>query len=450
MVDEAVGSLGSAIAGGTNLSGAWDMPITKGLQLNQQDEFKRMQAEAQAIERDRKEQEAIRKFITYEDTGKWNFANNAKAFGDYYQSVLPKLKQAYKDRDEMAMAKMRNEIAMTAAQLRTIDRDQAEIFRPVTGSLTRRKVQDIYSKQGFDGLIRENEKYPFAPLTYIEGDNIKVKDVADPKLDKVINQKITDVFSGMPTLKKIGFQGSQPVFEINKNDPNYIEARNAALIDISQNKDLVDAILYTQDFRDFYDKNVTSMGKSFEEIDEEDLTDILKSYIIDKFDGIEKTRTKTKVGAKPSSGSSNQMGVYFTGGKDVFTFSDMGDGIKKVGTKGTGAANPEFTGTITTTNISTGQPSSKKVTYKMLSPEIKYIGNGKFQVQGRREGDDVTSSLKELIVDAAAIKSALSLNDKGLEQFFGYKASAPASAKKAPAKPAAPANKWEKNKRKTS
>ena len=459
MVDEAVGSLGSAIAGGTNLSGSWDMPITKGLQLNQQDEFKRMQAEAQAIERDRKRQEAMSKYMFYDDNGKWNYAKNAKAFGDYYQSVLPKLEQASKNQDVYALSRLKNEIATTAAQLRTIDRDEAEIFKPIRGSVTRNAAQKIYQKEGIDGIMRVNEQYPFAPIAQVDEDNIRIIDVDDPKVDKVINQKITEVFSGMPTLKRVGYQGSQPVFEIDKKDPQYLEARNAAVMGVVENEDLVDKILYTQDFRNFYDENVTAKGKRFEDIGQEGLTDLLEAYVLNKFENVEKTRTKSKVGAKPSSGSGSKMGIYFDGGKDVFTFSDMGDGIKKVDTKGTGSANPAFTGNLVAWNDTAKKnlPLPIKSTFKMLSPEIKYLGDGTFRVIGRKEGDDAMASLKEIIVDAASLKAALSLNDKGLEQFFGYKAAptttkpAAAKATKKPAnKNASPANKWKSAKRKSS
>lgn len=415
-------SLGEAISGGTNLSGNFGSPISYGLQLNQRNVILEAQQEERKRLKQQQLEEKMMKFTSF-DTGKFNNATRAKEFQTKVAQTMPKVFEAVKKGDVMEASRLKQELQNELAIAKIVDRDEYELGKLDKRLVTTKQAQEAYNIGGAAELAKENEKYWFSPIADIDEEtgSFKVRQIADPKIDKRIAKDIDDRLSEMFPDKKVGSAGGVNYYQIDKNTPAYKQAKQEVINKYLGDEEITDQVLATKGFKKYYDeyldRNKVERGLD----DELDVADALKQYIGVKYDENEKLKVKGIAQKSSGGGKTRKNTPWKYGEKDS-------EGWVGIGIYGTQEAHQVLTGDLTQTD-----KSEKRVNKKILSPYIKYDGGDSFSVKGY-DVDQENKDVELKNVSAQKIMEAFEFTPEEMKAKFGYVKKGVTSAPKAQVK----------------
>jgi len=427
MAEDNIG-LGEAISGGTRLSGDFGQPITRGLQLGVQNEWQSLQREQQAQARLQRQSEEMAKFTTFNE-GKWETLEMAGVAKKYLDGMMPKMLNAFKSGDRMLQSNLKNEAMNTLNMMHTRERQEKVINNPLRGSTTGPRVKEIYGKGGIDGLVSDNELNWYAPKTEIkESGDISVINVADPKLEPRVRKAIDSKIGSLAESRMVGnFR------YVDKESANYKKAKGDAIQSLIDDQELKYGVIHTRDFEKHYQEYIVKNNIPADKADDETVDGAFVDFVVGKVNILEPDYVKYN--KPPKSGGSGFNPNFFIGGKNkgnwVFTKNET-TGFTRINAGGRPDSMPILKGTVN------GIP----VTQQMYNLEVKYIGNGNYEVIGEKKSQSgkFIPFKSPLIVDETEIENVFELTEEGKrEQILGKKPKA-AGAKAKPSK-------WDKNKR---
>jgi hypothetical protein len=426
MVETNVG-LGEAIAGGTRLSGEFGSPISRGLQLNAQMDFQRLQRAQAEQARLQKKQEDMLRFTTF-DEGKWNSPQIANEFNKYAKEKMAVVQDLYSKGDKLGAANQMNEIKHELRIKKMVDNGVGSMMKMPTTSVTKGRITEAFNRGGVMGIIEENEKYPFAPIA----DNIDIESgffnpvtVKDPNVNRYIGGIAKEAINSVPKLKKIGQQGSTNLYSIDPNDPSYVTAKNVAINRIMSDDDFIDRMVYTNDFKKHYDEYLAAEKIGYNEALESDLNNAVKTFIEKKFEDNPMGRIEKQT---PRSGGGNASfnANFFVGGKNSgrWNYQVVDDGYTQVEIQGNPTANPVYRGL---------DEKNEEITLNYKNPRLRYDPSiGKFRLKGFMDlGNGILAPLPEATISVKEVMSKHGLTEIGLQAYFpDYKpkAAAPKAA----------------------
>jgi len=425
MVETNVG-LGEAIAGGTRLSGEFGSPIVKGLQLNAQMDFQRLQRAQAEQARLQKKQEDMMRFTTF-DEGKWNSPQIANEFNKYAKEKMAVVQDLYSKGDKLGAANQMNEIKHELRIKKMVDNGVGSMMKMPTTSVTKGRLTEAFNNKGVMGIMEENEKYPFAPIA----DNIDLESgffnpvtVKDPNVNRYIGDVAKEALTSVPKLKKIGQQGSTNLYSIDPNDPNYIAAKSSAINKIMSDDDFIGRMVYTDAFKKHYDEYLAEQKIGYDEVIESDLNNAVKTFIEKKFEDNPMGRIERQTPRVGGGRSINFNPSWHVGGKnpDGWQYDVVDDGYTQIEIKNNPTANPVYRGV---------NAKGEEVAMSYKSPRLKYIpSKGMFSLMGFMERDGILIPLPEAFVSSDEVKSRHQLTESGLQGYFkGYKAKSQGSSK---------------------
>lgn len=435
MVESNIG-IGEALANTTRLSGDWGSPIQRGLQLREQNDFAQIQAEQQKQAKLAKQQEEMAKLATFNDD-KWYNPKRAREVKEYIGAKMPELMNAYKAGDRMKMAQIQNEMKSEIGVKHIVDRDEKVLNETSDKSVTKPQALELYNKGGVGAIQQHNERYFFAPIGQVdeESGSFKINNVSNPNIDKVLSRRISEQIKNLPTTKLVSGGKGEIITEVDENSIEYKDAKQNVINGILENNDIVNQIVYTKDFKNYYDKFLDANKIDAMEADELDVEDAVKGFVEEKYKLNEGKKVRYK--AISSGGSSKTNSNYFLGGKNVgrWTFTPNENGATKVEVEGNASASPIFSGFI----------GDKKVDKKLLKPIVKYIGDDMFEVSGLEDIRGILVPTKEPIrIPKSEIVNIFKLSEDGLKaNFAGYNPKGAAPKAQAPKE-----NKWSNYRRK--
>lgn len=440
--------LGEAIAGGTNLSGQWDNPITRGLQTDAQLDFKRIEKQQAEQARLAKKQEDFMKLTSF-DEGKWTSPEIARKFKDYTAQNMPLLVDRYKKGDKMGVLEIQKKILDEKNALQFADRGIKSLYELPEKSVTRKSLMNDFNQGGIFKIVEEDSKFNFLPPR-IEGYDettgyFKPKNVPNPNIDRVIGLQAKEMLKGVPKAKNIGKRDGSILYTIDEKDPEYLRAKTESVNNILSNSDLVNQVLYTDDFRDYYKEYLTKNQVGLNEDTEADLEEAMKGFLSKKFDN-NKVLTIEKQTPRSGGSKSYDVSLYVGGKKNnryLMSNDEQGNLILDYGTGQT----PAYL--VMEGSQTMGDGSKKQGTFRYETPKLRYIGNDKFQVEGYEVEDGEYIPLNPMVVDKSQIVLQLGLNEKGLKTYFPEYAKEKGAAKPKTEKqqPKPQEDKWKKYKR---
>ena len=413
-------NLGEAIASGTNRQPERDMPITRGLQMQEQVSFRDNQAELRKQAELNKRKERAAKILTSFDKGKWHNKKYQAEFGEYLKGELPTLLDAYNS-DPITFAQKQQDIMLNLGKLQAIDNDEYEIFAvDKKGSATRPLAKELFSKQGMQGIMEHDRRYWFAPIGIVEKDSgrFRVNDVYTKNIDSSIDEKAKLVLGDK--YKQVGKVGAAPLLELDVTDPSYKENENKIIGNLLMDKDFKKSVLYDTDFKNYYDVKLQENGLDPEQVDETFVDKVYTDFVTDRFK--KRVLPKQKVGPKPTSGRSgggsaksviivNDDGSFYVKGQPFnHNPSTSGDGSYVVGSKAGSDAIigfPGFDGKINST-------------FQVINPNVKYLGNDEWQVVGGVKNQYGKTIEKTIKVTTDNIRASLGLDNNSMAM-YGYK-----------------------------
>jgi len=441
--------LGEALAEGTNLSGEFGNPISKGIALGAQNQLAQMQRQQQEQAKLEKQAEEMYKFATL-DEGKWYNAKNAQTFHEYAKMELPKIMNAYNSGDRMKANQLKSDLLNKMEIAKVIDRERYNLGRLPANNVTTKLAQDIYNKEGIMGFAEHNRKYPFAPIADIDIDSgdFQVRQVGNPKLTSTLTETIKDKIGSLPKVKKIAQSGGSDVLQLDPTDPDYKNARQK-VIDIVINEK-GEKILYTQDFQKYYDEYLAKKGITHEEaiLEDEDGTgkptdlDIaLNEYLNKKYDEVESKSVRYEKPTQPKSGFNifvDNSGNSAYSRNKKYRFDKQADGSWLLNPAMSANETLEMEGS----EVGKDGLPKKPRQYTLKEVSLKYLGGDDWEINGYEKTGEAKIA-KKIKVKTPAIKNKTSYDDNDLTKLFGYQR--PQGAVKAPTTD--PLDKWEKNKR---
>jgi hypothetical protein len=415
MVETNVG-LGEAIAGGTRLSGEFGSPISRGLQLNAQMDFQRLQRAQAEQARLQKKQEDMMRFTTF-DEGKWNSPQIANEFNKYAKEKMAVVQDLYSKGDKLGAANQMNEIKHELRIKKMVDNGVGSMMKMPTTSVTKGRITEAFNKNGVVGIIEENEKYPFAPIA----DNIDLESgffnpvtVKDPNVNRYIGGIAKETINSVPKVKKIGQQGSTNLYSIDPNDPSYVAAKDAAINRIMSDDDFIGRMVYTNDFKKHYDEYLAAEKIGYNEVLESDLNNAVKTFIEKKFEDNPMGRIERQTPRSGGSGSNvNINPSWHVGGKNSgrWNYQVVDDGYTQVEIQGNPTANPVYRGI---------NDKNEEVTLSYKNPRLRYVpSKGMFSLKGFMDiGNGILAPLPEAFISPKEVMSKHQLNESGLQGYF--------------------------------
>jgi hypothetical protein len=378
MVEEI--GLGQAIAGGTNLSGGWnDAPLTRGLQLDSQNEFRRLEQEKAKQAALEKKQEEMRKLSTF-DYDKWANKEVAKKFEDYASKRLPEMQEKFSRGDKMGAYKVRTEIENEMRTLKRLDRDTAALKNLPKNSAIKGSIENDFSQGGIFKILEEDSQFNFLPkridIIDEETGEFRVNDTENPNIDRLMGQKSQSILSSLPKSKAIGKEGNAIVYSVDEKDPNYIKEKEALISSIMidpANLNLARQIAKSDDFRYYYKDYLKNKGVGANEDTEFDFENAMKSFLEYKFEN-NKISKVSKQTPRSGGGSTDKNKFRFTVNADGATAVAYGDGRTN--------AYATFAGDELVSKKGSNEVQRIKSTTKYEAPIITYLGNGKFKIEG--------------------------------------------------------------------
>jgi hypothetical protein len=412
-------NLGEAIASGTNRQPERDMPITRGLQMQEQVAFRDNQAELKREAELNRRREMGAKMIGSFDPKKWHNPEYGKEFGTYLQSKTPELLDAWR-KDPLEFQRKSDEVKYQLGKLQAIDNDEHEIFGvEKKGSISRPIVRKVFEKGGMPAVNEWNKRYWFSPLTFTNPNSgyMTVNDVYAKNIDAVMDENTKKVLG--KDYKQVGKLGVNPLFEMDITSPDFLEKKEAIVGNLLMDKDFEKAVLYNPDFIDYYDKKLEENGLDPYQPNEEFLNKAYTDFVTDRFTS--RIIPKQRMGGTPAKPRTNNGGFRYNsnGSWEMggFTYIPVSGkpNTYKVGTPKTGDSHPSFTGL---------DGKRRKITNKILNAEISYLGDNMFRVSGPEVGAEASAKDIVLDVDISDLKTTLSpITDLELKQQFGYKPS---------------------------
>lgn len=408
-------NLGEAIASGTTRQPERDMPITRGLQMQEQVAFRDNQAELKREAELNRRREMGAKMIGSFDPKKWHNPEYGKEFGVFLQSKTPELLDAWR-KDPLEFQRKADEVKYQLGKLQAIDNDEYEIFSvEKKGSVTRPLAKELYKKGGPAALMEHDARYWFAPVSNIDpkSGRFKVNDVYTKNIDSTIDEKAKLVLG--PKYKTVGKVGSAPLLELDMTDPKAVENQQTIVNNLIMDKDFKKSVLYDADFKDYYDVKLQENGIDPQEVDETFVDKVYESFVTDRFK--KRLLPKYKTGGTPANGDNaksviivNDDGSFFVKGQPFNHIpSTNGDGSYFVGTKGQGDAIIGFP----------GESGGLESTFQVINPNVKYLGNDEWEVKGNVKTQYGTKE-KVIKVNTNNIRTSLGLDNSSLSM-YGYK-----------------------------
>jgi hypothetical protein len=414
--------LGEAIAEGTNLSGEFGNPVTRGIQMGAQNQLAQMQRQQQEQAKLQKQAEEMYKFATL-DEGKWNNAKNAKSFHEYAKMELPKIMNAYNSGDRMKANQLKSDLLNKLEVAKVVDRHEYALGKLPANNVTTKLAQDIYNKEGIMGFAEHNRKYPFAPIAKIDVDNgdFEVFQVADPKLTRTLSQSIKTTIDSLPKTKRIAQSGGSFVYQVDPTNPEYNAAKQKVIQSIKESSG--DKILYTKDFKDFYDNYLTKNGIDYEEAADIDVNNALNAYLTKKYDEVEVKSVRYEKPTQAKGGFNifvDNSGNSAYSRNKKYRFDKQADGSWLLNPAMSANETLDFEGVEIGPNGKPQEP--RKLTMKEVS--LKYIGNDTWEVNGYESirGTDIAVKAQ---VKTPAIKNKTGYTNEDLTKLFGYKSPQP-------------------------
>ena len=416
--------LGEAIAGGTRLSGEFGSPISRGLQMNAQMDFQRLQKAQAEQARLQKKQEDMMRFTTL-DEGKWNSPQIANEFHKYAKNQMAAVQDLYSKGDRLGAYNLMNEVKNELRIKKMVDNGVGSMMKMPTTSVTKTRLTDAFKKKGIMGVMEENEKYPFAPVA----DNIDLESgffnpivVKDPNVNRYIGGIAREALMSVPKVKKIGIQDSTNLYSIDPNDPNYVAVKESAINRIMSDDDFISRMVYTDAFKKHYDDYLAEQKIGYDEVLESDLDNAIRTFVEKKFEDnpmgrIERQTPRSGGGSK----SFNFNPSWHIDGKNIdgWTYQVVDDGYTQVEIKGNPTANPVYRGV---------DNNDKEVTLNYKNPRLRYIpSKGMFSLKGFMDKDGILIPLPEAYISPKEVMSKHRLTEGGLQGYFpDYKAKAQA------------------------
>lgn len=406
-------SLGEAISGGTNLSGNFGSPISSGLQLQQRNVILEAQQEERKRLKQQQLEEKMMKFTSF-DIGKFNNATRSKEFQTKVAQTMPKVFEAVQKGDVMEASRLKQELQNELAIAKIVDRDEYELGKLDKRLVTTKQAQDAYNRGGAAELAKENEKYWFSPIADIDEEtgSFKVRQIADPKIDKRIAKDIDDRLSEMFPDKKVGSAGGVNYYQIDKNTPTYKQARQEVINKYLGDEEITDQVLATKGFKKYYDeyldRNKVERGLD----DELDVADALKQYIGVKYDENEKLKVKG-IAQKSGGGGSTKNVNWWRGKRDA-------EGYVTIKLKGQSTPSQLIEGYINNEEDETKTPSFSKdvITKEVKQPRIKLESDGTFTVKGKQKDGDTVRDVKLYKVPRERIMEIFEFTEDEMNQTF--------------------------------
>lgn len=415
-------NLGEAIASGTNLRPDTSMPVTRGLQMAEQDDFRQAQMDMKKAADEKIRAERAAKLLTVKDE-KFKNPKYKAEFGNYYAQQLPKMQAAFASNDIMAMNQLQQDVFEKAGMLKAIDNEEYELFnKEARPSSSRRVAQELYRKGGIQALMDHDERYWFAPISQVDKDTgyFQVIDFNGKDLGKTIDSAIDKIYAQKykPTGNKLG---DSLIYQVDQQDPNYVANRNLAFNELVADDTFRQSVLHSNEFKDFYDDYFEEKNLDPYKSTEQDLDEIYTKFVEDKFN--RRNVAKTKFSGSMAKGKGNTSGgvIRLPGGMYEyrgFTFTPTRDeGLYQVETKSTGGLAPTFTGN----EVRNGTPSSTQTTYKISQPNLKYLGGDRFEITGTRKiGTSNSNTPVKMEITASEAASKFNLDSESIASIFGY------------------------------
>lgn len=414
-------NLGEAIASGTNRQPERDMPITRGLQMQEQVAFRDNQAELKREAELNRRREMGAKMIGSFDPKKWHNPEYGKEFGTFLQSKTPELLDAWR-KDPLEFQRKSDEVKYQLGKLQAIDNEEFEIYQEKKGSVTRPLVKKLHGQGGMPAVEEWNKRYYFSPLTFTNPKSgyVTVNDVYAKNMDSVMDDNTKKVLG--KDYKQVGKLGSNPLFEMDITSPDFQKKKETIVNNLIMDKEFQKSVFYNPDFLDYYDKKLEENGIDPNEQNPDFLNKVYTDFVTDRFTS--RIVPKQRMGGTPARPRGNDSKTVIIRNEDgSFTIkgnpfnyntSINDDGSYTVGTKAAGNAVLAFP----------GESDGKKSTFKVINPNVKYLGNDNWQVSGKTEvtiGKATSSVDKVILVNTDDIKSTLSLNETALSAMYGYK-----------------------------
>jgi hypothetical protein len=418
--------LGEAIAGQTRATGDWGAPVTRGLQMAEARDMKKMQLEQQKAYKQQQAAERMAKHMTAQD-GKFHNSKYQKQFGEFYQQALPEMMQAEQSGDILTYSKKQNEITNELGRLKMVDTDEHELNRAkLAGSVTAGPAQEVYNKGGYQGLLADNQIH-VVPLANVDPDSghFTITDIKDPMLRTKFDYSIRRKLKTIADTKGVKSVNGVPRFIVDPNSKEYKDMRAEVIDETLRDPAVLRSEMATDEFRKFYEDyhNRTGIDYAVMKDPSLELPKITEEYLNRKYDSALSLNNEVRFGPNAPKPKENYDPNMFIGGKNKgnFSFTPNPDGTISTDDYNKSGIMLRFNGSIS------GLPVAKNAVQGIINPNIKYLGNDKFMVTGRPEGKGPTKTIT-LVVDKSEITSRYNLTDYGLEYYLGYTAGAPGTA----------------------
>jgi hypothetical protein len=416
MVESNVG-LGSALAEGTSLRGDFGNPISRGMQLNMQNDFAQLQQEQAKQAKLAKVEEDIAKFSSI-DSGQWYDQERGRKVKKYIDENMAKAIEAKRSGNHVEAERIKQQIKNEVQVQRGVDMDHRSLNKPSSKSVTKLQAQKDYNAGGgVNAMMEDLRKY--GDFSYVEdideeSGSFKIKDIPNPRLGSTISREIKTRIAPLAKTKAMGKSGTANLYGIDKDSDAYKQERQAIIDKVLLDRNAVYATMHTPEFKAYYDDFLGKLGIDHEEANQADIDEAVEGYVSKVYD-MEEAKNYVKEEKISSGGSSKTNSNYFLGGKNVgrWTFTPNENGATKVEVEGNASASPIFSGFI----------GDKKVDKKLLKPIVKYIGDDMFEVSGLEDIRGILVPTKEPIrIPKSEIVNIFKLSEDGLKaNFAGYK-----------------------------
>lgn len=439
MVESNVG-LGSALAEGTSLRGDFGNPISRGMQLNMQNDFAQLQQEQAKQAKLAKVEEDIAKFSSI-DSGQWYDQERGRKVKKYIDENMAKAIEAKRSGNAVEAERIKQKIKNEIQVQRGVDMDHRSLNKPSSKSVTKLQAQKDYNAGGgVNAMMEDLRKY--GDFSYVEdideeSGSFKIKDIPNPRLGSTISREIKTRIAPLAKTKAMGKSGTANLYGIDKDSDAYKQERQAIIDKVLLDRNAVYATMHTPEFKAYYDDFLGKLGIDHEEANQADIDEAVEGYVSKVYDMEEAKNYVKEEKISKSSSSGNDQSKYFLDGKNKgrWNFTPIGGGAIEVEVEGNPSATPIFNGYI----------NGEKASRKLVKPNVKYIGDDTFEVSGLMDTGKmgILVQSEPIKVSKSGIISVFGLNEDGLVNKFGYKPKGAAPKAQAPKE-----NKWSNYRRK--
>lgn len=398
--------LGEAIAEGTNANSNFGSPITQGIGIGQRNILLEAQREEKKRAKQLAMQEKMAKYSSF-DPSKWYDKGVGQKAKEAIDKKLPIIYQKVQSGDEIGRIQAEQELSNEVAMYKLQDADIKKIRTAPQTSATTIPAQKRYEKMGVDGILQDALNYP--PMMAVaqvnpETGDFNLRNVPKVNLSRDLGKLVEPI---IPT-KKGQVVGNQQYFNVDVGSPEYKAAKVSAINSYLTNDEKAMGLMVTDDFKEFYDKQLAASGIPREEAigDNEFAEQALAAYVGMKFDETASKKTANQVIRKVAGSGAS--------GGSKFTFIEKPDGGKLVNFRGLSNVKTIIDGNI--------EGEEGKQSVEIIDPIIYYNPSSKsFTVKGKKSGrrsgtfDDAVVNN----VDPEILKSKFDLKESDLISKFG-------------------------------